>query len=201
MTSEKITSIWFVFVGISITSLWIILFLTSSVNESHISFILHLSAEGITAFFGLYVGLTHLLGGKVIRPTMFFTLGLILASSAGAGGYYLAEMGDIGFFLLLETIALITMTLFIILYKNESIQLAVISIGSTQMDSRLSKLINFSIGLAVYVSLNSATYFGESGNWFMVLVHIVTTLSLLYIHLVSIRGKNILSTQDSIQKL
>ncbi len=199
MTAEKITSIWLVFVGISISLLWIILFSTNSVNESHISFVLHLAAEAITALFGLYVGLSHLIRKTVVRSTMFFTLGLILASSAGAGGYYLSEMGDITFFALLETIALITLVLFVMLYRSEQVILDEITIGSARMDSNFSKFVNFSLGLAVYVSLNSATYFGESGNWIMVLIHVLTVLSLLHIHLVSTRKKKILSTQNSLQ--
>jgi len=199
MTAEKITSIWLVFVGISISLLWIILFSTNSVNESHISFVLHLAAEAITALFGLYVGLSHLIRKTVVRSTMFFTLGLILASSAGAGGYYLSEMGDITFFALLETIALITLALFVMLYRSEQVILDEITIGSARMDSNFSKFVNFSLGLAVYVSLNSATYFGESGNWIMVLIHVLTVLSLLHIHLVSTRKKKILSTQNSLQ--
>ncbi len=201
MTAEKITSIWLIFVGISIALLWLILFATNSVNETDISFVLHLTAEAITAIFGLYVGVSSLFGKKSVRPTMFFALGLMVASSAGAGGYYLAEMGDLAFFMLLESIALITALLFVILYVNEQVFLAGISIGSQQMDAKFSKFVNFALGLAVYTTLNSSTYFGESGNWIMVLIHVVTAISLLYIHISATKGKKVLSTHDSTQQV
>lgn len=200
MKSEKIAAVWMIFVGLSIALLWIILFSTNSVNESHISFVFHLAAEGITAFFGIFVGFTLLLNKKNVGPSLFLSLGLIIASSAGAGGFYLAEMGDIMFFAILEAIALISFLLFLILYFSGSMTLSEISIGTKQFDSEFSKLINFALGLAIYTILNGSTSFGEDGNWIMVAVHVVSTILLLYIHMISLGGKKTRITQNSNQQ-
>jgi hypothetical protein len=175
----KFIIVWLMIVGISMNMVWIMLFTTGSVDEEHFSFVFHLAAEAITAFIANIVSISLLQKREWASTSMFLSLGLITSASAGAGGFYIFEHGEIMFFLVLEAFAIVTVVLFLLCYFNNSVN--VHSINDTSW-KKFTKLVNFGLGLSSYVILNSAAAFGEDGNWIMAFVHVFSSLLLFYIH-------------------